>query len=445
MLTGTVQRIKLGRVCTVNSPMLGEVDTVPAAEGSDCEHTTGFVCGFGKRPTGARGGLRLAAENGESTAPEGDFVWKQLPKVVEELQRHSLHIEGGPYADKDDVIAHFAETIFTGIDPKDVRKLIGRVIDARPAFEMSANLSDVLASMMVYANNVPRYFTSGYSFVYSESFEGFVPPDELPSSGEVLSQHRVRENTTHGGMEFGLIHPMEYYLIAVAALRRLGHQAYPALAVVPGPDGGEFATPSMVVIDMKAEVPLTTFNPIFVSHPNAGAFDILSDEAVMGAVHAMRAEYRVRHLLAEMVEKTGFKYDEGAIDTQLYRISRSLFESAKRWSGKETPGISVNPFIGKTFGMLGMLTTEAILHADMEAHRVAGAPPEILQALAGHVDNIRSSGMDPEGIVVEDPQSPDGQVVLAAKEIVLDMYRTSGAFVEKVQTLLGIWITAAKE
>jgi len=430
----------LGRVCSVNSPQLGEVDTAPAQD-SDCEHQTGFVCGFGKRPTGARGGLRLAAANGESAGVEGDFVWKQIPAVIEELQRHSLPSESGPYADKDDVITHFAQTIFDGIDPRDARKLIGRVIEARPAFEMSANMPEGLASMVMYAHNVPRHFTSGYSFIYSESFEGFVPPDELPVAGEILSQHRVRENPIHGGTEFGIIHPMEYYLLAVAALRRLGHQAYPALAVVPGPDGGELNAPLLAVIGMTKDVPLTTFDPVLVAHPNAGAFDILSDEAVMGVVHAMRAEYRVRQLIAALADEPGLRSEEPSINNHLAKIARSLFESVKLWDGKETPGISANPFIGKTLGMLSMLTEGTIRELDLEAHRAAGAPPEVLRNLAGAVEYIRSHGIDPETIVPEAQTSPEGEIRLAARDIVFDMYQTSSAFVGKVQTLLGMWIS----
>jgi hypothetical protein len=135
-------------------------------------------------------------------------------------------------------------------------------------------------------------------------------------------------------MEITLTNGMESLLLATAALRIQGYNVYPALAVRPGPDNKEQYCPIMAIIDMTKERPLTTF-ALLRFHPSMGSIDIISDQAMLGLTHVMRAETRIKHLSILRLEasqgKTTIGLDE--IKSRLHGIAESLYECHKIWPG----------------------------------------------------------------------------------------------------------------
>ena len=88
------------------------------------------------------------------------------------------------------------------------------------------------------------------------------------------------------------------------------------------------------------------------------AFNILSDVAVMGAMHAMLAEARVRHLMV-LINQWGLEgksIENGTIENQLERVARSLFQCTKRWNE--------SPFIDRAKGYLFSETVDALVSYD---------------------------------------------------------------------------------
>jgi hypothetical protein len=177
---------------------------------------------------------------------------------------------------------------------------------------------------------------------------------------------------------------------------------------------------------------LTTFD-LLRTHPPAGAIDIISDRAAMGALHAMRAEARVKHLSAEMVRlsKDDKEIDADEAGNQLRRIARSLFESVKLWDG--------NPFISQASTFLQLELQEAVAVSLLGRHIKANG-----EAVAAQIKNVASqmlaSGMDPEYIDVS-----GNPLAAAAKGFALDVYHIPQDFVTIMQFALAKMIFDAKQ
>jgi hypothetical protein len=432
LLRGTVPSIGFGEILTMESPAQGTVETKESDPCGDSGHQKGYVMGLGRSPSHKRGGLSLVKES--SDEDEGDNVYSQLidsqdvdgegnlvhiPGAAPSLEKHSLHVQEGPYADKDGLVARFADAIFEGVKRDDLFALIERIIDIRP---FMAPQHEVV---------FPKRFKPPvpYNFKYSMDY---MPPDSLPAAGEILSQNgRLNKNKVTKAVEFELVHPLEPYILAVAALRLRGYPAYPAFALIPGSDGESLEPLGLIaILDMKQKIPLTTFD-LKRGHPGMGAMDIMSDVAVMGALHAMRAESRVKHLAAEMVEqsKAGKELSPEEVGLQLKRIARSLFESVKRWDG--------NPFIPKTTSVLHGMAGQAILESDINRHRNVNGP-EVADRINTVVENMLRQGINPAQVQTDDP------FVQAAREVVLDVLNIQHSFVEQVQVVLGRYISDAK-
>jgi hypothetical protein len=162
----------------------------------------------------------------------------------------------------------------------------------------------------------------------------FLIPDVLPSAGEIFAQvNRTVADEATGGSFFTLTHPMEPYLLSVAALRLRGVNAYPANAVLPA-EQSEIYHPLITIVDLTKDVPLMTFDLMAV-HPPMGSVDIMSDVAIKAVTFTMLAQTRIMHLTAEMFvqNQQGRELSMDELLNQLNRVADSLFEAHKRWPG----------------------------------------------------------------------------------------------------------------
>src|SRR5208283_3196498 len=118
------------------------------------------------------------------------------------------------------IVAAFADIVFKGARRDKLNELIERIIDTRPftvpEFEVGP---------------FQRKFPLQVGFI---SRKDFMPPDELPTAGNILRQERLMQFKS--GKKFQLVHPMEQYVLAVAALRMRGFNAYPAIATLTNAD-----------------------------------------------------------------------------------------------------------------------------------------------------------------------------------------------------------------
>jgi hypothetical protein len=405
-------------VLTSEAVEMGHVKATEAPPCTDGEHgyVPGYVWGLGKKPKGMAGGLALVGAKPKDEETGDVMLYKILVEAAKDLKAHALPAESGPYADKEGRVAEMADAVFKGAKEGDLFGLIERVIDMRPFVE----------PMSERAN--PRFFRS-YNFHYNESVE---TPDELPGAGVLLGQgaRLAKERVTGAGL-FKLVHPMEPYLLAVAALRLKGINAYPAQSIVPAGESEEAAHPLIVILDPLTEIPLTTFD-MFRAHPATGAIDILSDVAVEGVTYAMLAEARVRHLVYDMIRMSeqGQEMAPEEFGNQLNRIARPLFESVKRWDGNE--------FVSRAMTKLSMGLGEAILISDVNRFRAVN-DAHVAAQVERTAREILTSGVDPDQIRPSDP------IVTQAREIAVDVYNITGNALTIVQTLLGAWITKANE
>ncbi len=352
ILSGTVQRIRLGQVLSSEAVAGTSVSQTEAPGCTDDIHMGGYVWGLGQKPKGVAGGLKLVGgkkeshKEEESPAFDDRFIWDQLVPAAKELKRHSVPLEEGPYADKNGIVAELADMLLKNV-ATEAKKHMPASKDG-PMLMTFEHIIDLRPDM---GDGSPRAFPSLFDYD-----EGFLTPDRLPSAGEILSQRRQETNSVTGAPQTHFVHPMEQYILAVSILRRRGFDAYPAQAVMPF-QNGELAHPLIVVVDMAKGNLLTTLD-MSREHPRMGAVDILSDVAVIGAMHAMLAEARVRHLNTLIVQLSmeGKSLDMGSLQNQLERIARSLSISAEYWDG--------NPFIPRCRDYLFQSSVEALLAVD---------------------------------------------------------------------------------
>gem|GEM_PF-6049772 len=434
ILEGTTPNIDFGAILTSESPSSGVVGTAESDPCSESGHMPGYIWSLGMRPDTVRGPLALVRDSPITETPdeydfsEGDGVYHQLvdgiddsggPKsgVLSLLEKHSLALQAGPYADKDGIVAAFADIVFKGARRDKLNELIERIIDTRPftvpEFEVGP---------------FQRKFPLQVGFI---SRKDFMPPDELPTAGNILRQERLMQFKS--GKKFQLVHPMEQYVLAVAALRMRGFNAYPAIATLTNADSQPGSTrPLIAVIDMKNQNPLTTFD-LNRRHPEMDTMTILSDVAVMGALHAMRAETRCKHLAAEMVrcgeQGTYLSVDDMA--TQLHRIARSLFESVKRWDK--------NQLISKAMTLLYGLSGNAYMESALKIHEKTYGK-EVAEALNSRIEEMISKGIPPATLT-----SDEDPVIKGAANLLCVMTESRDQIIDTVQTLFGAYITKAQK
>ncbi|MFZ5501864.1 MAG: hypothetical protein ACOY58_08160, partial [Candidatus Micrarchaeota archaeon] len=298
LLKDSVPRIRLGSVITGESLVKSEEHGAHA-----------HVWGLGRRK---RPKLRVVRDGDPHPASQeesaDDWLDEQLLEANAKLEQHALAPEEGPYSENSEAVGRFSEMLLEGLEDGDLDGIIDRLIRIHP---------DI---------------TEGFASRYNEDH---MAPDELPTAAAMLEQPRIALDEVTGGVQFTFCHPLEMYVLAAAVLRRNGYNAFPARAIVPHPELGETGSLLMAIVDMSKEVPLTTFD-LYPMHPPAGAIELMSDTAVMGALHAMQAETRVKRFIMDMI--TTWNESKGKIPDDregehLEGIAMSLFQSARRWDG----------------------------------------------------------------------------------------------------------------
>ncbi len=340
MLVGTVPRVALGHLFVPSAHECGDPEV---------------IVGWGKRPAGSKGGLRLVSSV-EST--QDSRFYSEVIAAEGQLRKHALPIEDGPFADKDGEVERLAKEISKGAEgPMD---LMDRAIDVfRPFTSVGAEMG------------VPRVHQSpSVQFMLNQEYSRV--PDKLPRAGEILSQKAERTTTekTTGAEMFLLSHYSEAFVLAAAALRMCGVNAHPSLAAVPHQDG-EMYSNIITVVHLDKEAPITTFG-LVRPHPPMGAIDILSDTAVMGLLHVLQAETRIKHLTTKMAElsKVGEVLNEDQIAVELKRIAEMLFECHLAWNGSH--------FISDALSYLGQDVYDAMIASQRgNLHRILEEQPEL--------------------------------------------------------------------
>ena len=337
----TVQRVTFGQL----------IGAAPCECGEQ-----GYILGLGKRP---KAQLHVV---GDPRSEKIDRVYKQLFEKEPLLKRHAIPLEEGPYADKDGAMEDLVKDLCEGVSTK--IQLIDRMIDVLRPFVAT-----------IYEERSPRVHGSeNHMFSYNDEFSKI--PDVLPTAGEIMTQEDRRiENETFGRELIVLSHVIEPYLLAVSALRRKNLNAYPALAVIPQ-EPRELYSPLIVLVDLTKEVPMQTF-ALSREHPSMAAVDILSDTAMLGVTHIVRAEMMVKHLGVEMVmqSKEGRQLSQEEIENQLTRICDALFESHKAWP--------YNHFVGDVLSVMYKNIGEAMVavqlgEIDRDTEQIVKEHPELM-------------------------------------------------------------------
>jgi len=293
--SGAVQRIRLGRHLLDADPK----------EYVDPTHGTPFLMGLGRIPTGARGSLGVVRKDGEVGRDDGDDLYPRLSDAMPILNRHSLPIGQGPYADDPaGTLAGFNEALFDGIGS---------------GASLSAHMVRVIEALQG-------------SFHFDNTF--VAPPDYDNAAGPISSPERAYQDEVTGLTLSRLVHPLEYSRLAAACLRRRGFNAYPAFGILPHPEIGEVQIPVMAFLDLsgKSLAPLH-ISSLDGSFPRVGAVDLLSDQAMMGFARLMEAEATLKYLSQQMLalafENRQLPGEEAF--RSLERVASALFESYKRW------------------------------------------------------------------------------------------------------------------
>ena len=269
-----------------------------------------YLGGFGKKPQPDL--LQLTQE----CFYDEDGLRQQIKNTHLALLMNGISYDEGPYADHNKSLAALAKDVFRDSNEQPL-ECLERVLDRLRPIDGSP------AETML-----PRINKFGkYNFVYDPSN---LISDELPTAGAILSQgiRRVPDDPEN---RFMIVHPLEPYIVACALLRMKGIMAYPSRAYT-GEQGDDAYVPLISAIYGESEQTLATFRLLRV-HPDIEAIEIWSDEAVMGAIHSMRAVSRANHLAVENTKQfiEGRELSEDEIANQLARIAEDLFQCYEKF------------------------------------------------------------------------------------------------------------------
>lgn len=243
------------------------------------------------------------AEDSEE-APQG------LYGLTERLRSHSVDYDLSPYAEKGNAIAAYAAEICSDISPdEDPTAIIERVMDRlRPVIPSESEAIP------------PRK----YEFLDTKlHFEpSWLVSNELPTAGAILTDPARR---TDDGVLY-LAHPMEHYVLMAAVLKSKGLNAYPTRV-----NTGDDLAPLVLLTDFNG-APITTFG-MYRVHPGIVHMDIMSDEAVMGMLHAMRAASMGNRLATDNVLASirGQRQNMDDISERLSMMADDLFQYCMNW------------------------------------------------------------------------------------------------------------------
>jgi hypothetical protein len=258
---------------------------------------------------------------------------EKIPSSWSALEAHGLPVANGPYADRNGRVKRLSEVLAAGTDDAD--GLIFRAMDILRPF--------VNTEMEVQFRRT--HTSEEFGFVLMPEYSNL--PDVIAPAGALLAAGE-RKTTIQAISAPALVltNAFEPYVLATAALRLAGLNAYPALAVLPveDPQGSRMVqmhTPIVSILNGEEDFPLRTF-ALMPLHPNFTSVVLLSDEAVMGVINIILAETRLKQLCADMVDHAGGgrEIPESLVDNQLKRIANALFTAHGLWPGSYLIGES---------------------------------------------------------------------------------------------------------
>ncbi len=304
-MTRGVFRIKLGRVTAQHGDEKGRPINYIMNHGDNLQHI---------KPLKEKGKIKDL----EKARKEREFtITSQCRKAKEELEKHSIPEEEGPYADVQERVDALAKTL----DGGNLEDTIEYIIDSIRPFDTAER-----------EVQFPRHH-SDPRFAVDDSY--IYPDDGLVTAGSLLTDiYGTYEDDISGAKYSILGDQLEPIIIAVGVLRKLGYDAYPAMAQVRiGEERELIPTAMLAVLKPESETPLITFQ-LLRSHPIMEAIDLISDEAMLGATYAIKAANEGKKLTREMLEHVIEKnkvIPEEEILERLKEIGDILYECISRW------------------------------------------------------------------------------------------------------------------
>lgn len=325
----------------------------------------------------------------------------KLHEASLELMRHDRKIDEGPYADRFSSVEWLVD---------EMHGLAADVAGGKPSKEqMMRCVMDVIRPWRSpsFESYHPRaHVSEKHRFVLNEDANLYIT--EPVSAGSILSDMERHVMASTREEPFILFaNAMEPFFIATSVLRRLGFQAYPALASATRMDGTIVQSPVMAVVEPADEAPLQTF-PLLRGHPCMDSILLIGDDAMEGVAWAVLAQKRVKDLAVEIVGEDAM-HPPSSIHTQLVTVAETLVQCHASWPQ--------SPFIDDVLAYMKGKVTEAL---DVIGAAALGA------GTIPHVSGERYSFMIPEKVlefVHPVAEARAGDYVQAVKEKMLRIAR----------------------
>ena len=320
---GPVQRISFGHILS------------PKYDGNGI----GYINEIGKRPKGAKGGLRVVGAR-------EDPAYEQLRAAVPELEARAMPLQEGPYAGEGERIDALVDEVKSDAGSNQLNSILDSLLDkTRPFLGMEGE------------RQFPRYYDpSMFNFRFDADFT--TTNQSVPTVGSILEDDgRIVYITATGSNGITLGHPAEQYMLAIGVLRRLGHKAYFSCGIADNGEGEE-GLPLLAVADLEKEVPLVV-SPMIRAHMPIGSVEIVSDSAMLGVTYTMRAYESAKQLGSDLVLQAlrGHPLEQEDIRNQIQRIGEDLANAYRLWEGTEWTG--QHAFVSNAIQRLGMEVCQA--------------------------------------------------------------------------------------
>ncbi|MBI5228461.1 hypothetical protein HY988_07760 [Candidatus Micrarchaeota archaeon] len=284
----------------------------------------------------------------------------------------SLPLDKGPFADQMGVIANRIPEIVRGRKNLPVGDLIDTVVDS---FRPEDPLGEEGAAAFP---KIPQ--NAHYGFTLLRPYRKV--PDILPVAGQILTQpERRQRNPMDSSSAIMQVHMMEAYCLATSFLRHYfaqqnhnpSRQVYPAIALsaasnnnfgllqhfglpfFSSADRQVFLSPIIALVDLTQQAPMSTF-ALKRAHPPVGRVDLLSDMAMMGILHIIHAEIKLKLLTDKIATRaydaalnpsaTGISEDRVVPEEEIERTFRRIAEQIVK---AYTYCPELVPFVQNTF------------------------------------------------------------------------------------------------
>ncbi len=272
-------------------------------------------------------------------------IFDDIAHAHSELTRTAIPIERGPYADYGGNVSGFARIILDGVARSDLPAILGRIGDCRPF--TSVENEGAFPRVSRFPKLIKIDPTRSTSLL-------------LSNAGLLLDQETLFGSVSERGVHV-LGSEFDFMLIAIAVLRNQGYAAYPAFSDYLDRNGDQAREPVMAILNPEGAFPLMVAK--FVHYPpEPYALDILSDIAVLGITHSLKAKALVNHLAFEfnagMVDGSAISQDR--LEYYLRAIAFELAEGTRAWQSTFVTD-DVLSFMRSTFEDVGHSSAKATI------------------------------------------------------------------------------------